>query len=204
MLIHVVLGLLIACSASARADPPSGSARGVSSPLARVRPADGRSAELLLEGVQRSRTFRALLDELEDGDLIVYVEAQPGLDRIVAGQVTWMAAAGRARYIRISVNPTLTTRVLVATLGHELQHAVEIAREPSIVDPSSLDRHYAAHGIDAPPHLEGWDTQQARVIGEAVRREIAAPRRTRPLWRAGAELTEWHAVYRRAREMPLR
>lgn len=176
----------------------------MSSPLAQVRPADARAAGLLLEGVQRSRTFRALLDEIEDGDLIVYVAAQPGLNRTIAGQVTWMAATGRVRYVRISLNPTLTTRVLVATLGHELQHAVEIAREPSIVDPSSLERYYEAHGINAPPHLEGWDTEQARVIGEAVRREMAAPRRTRPLWHDGAELAEWRAANRRTREMPLR
>lgn len=123
---------------------------------------------------------------------------------MIGGQITWMAAAGPVRYVRISLNPTLTTRILVATLGHELQHAVEIAREPSIVDPLSLERHYEAHGISAPPHFGGWDTQQARVIGETVRREMAAPRRTRPLWRPGAEMTEWHVVYRRAREMPLR
>lgn len=77
MLILVVLGLLLACSASALAEPLPGSPRAGSSLLARVRPADARAAALRLEGVQRSATFRALLDELEAGDLIVYVEAHP-------------------------------------------------------------------------------------------------------------------------------
>ena len=165
----------------------------------RVRPDDGRSAAIVLEGMDRSATLRALIDALEARDVIIYIQMQPMLKGRLAGSVTWVTAAGRYRYIRVSWSPELSTSAAIATLGHELQHALEIANEPSIVSADTLEAFYRSNGISMRVH-NGWDTLAARDRGDVVRKEIAAARSNR-----GTDLLQdynpesWPAIYTQAR-----
>ena len=165
----------------------------------RIRPNDLRSANLLLQGLQRSATLRSLVDELDDRDVIVYVEMQPRLRTGLAGRLTWITATPKFRYVRISWNPDIGTNAAIATLGHELQHALEVAREPSIVCATTLEAFYRKHGIDMRSH-NGWDTIAARDRGDAVRRDLSAslpPRAIESL--QNVDPSTWHIVYRRMR-----
>jgi hypothetical protein len=150
----------------------------VSAPLsaaagtARVRAADGRTATILHDGLTRSSTVRTLVNEIEQSDLIVYLEIQWNLPRGLAGNLAWVAATRSSRYLRISLSPELTTDAMVATLAHELQHAVEIAREASIVSSVTMVRYYERNGLDANSHWSGLDTLAAREAGDGVRREL--------------------------------
>ena len=141
--------------------------------MVRVRAADGRTASILRDGVARSETVRALVNEIERSDLIVYLEIQWNLSRGLAGNLAWVAATKAARYVRVSLNPELTTDAMVATLAHELQHAVEIARERSIVSSATMASYYERHGLDATSHWSGLDTLAARIAGDEVRRELS-------------------------------
>lgn len=141
--------------------------------IARVRAGDGRTAAILGDGLARSETVRALVKEIERSDLIVYLEIQWNLRRGLAGNLAWVAATKSARYVRISLSPELTTDALVATLAHELQHAVEIARERSIVSGVTMASYYARNGLDATSHWSGLDTLAARLAGDEVRRELS-------------------------------
>lgn len=167
----------------------------------RVRPNDGRAAATLLQGIARSETIRLIVDRLEALQVIVYVEMQPALQRKLAGRMVWMTATRPFRYVRVSLSPELGGETLIAVLGHELQHAMEVALAPSIVDEPSLEAYYQKHGISTRSHSSGWDTQAARDAGDLVRREIAAS----PA-RAAVESTEpfdsstWTSVYRRTRD----
>jgi hypothetical protein len=169
----------------------------------RVRPYDGRTAQLLLEGLERSSTLRATVDRLEQLDVIVYLEMQPALRKKLAGTLTWLAAAQSNRYVRISLNPEIAHDTLISTLGHELQHALEVAEAPSVVDPTSLQAYYEKHGLSTAQHSNGWDSLAARVVGDHVRRELAGMRTARVLADSiqGFNPQEWHIVYRRARSM---
>jgi hypothetical protein len=165
----------------------------------RIRPNDRRSANLLLEGLQRSETLRALVDRLDDKDVIVYLEMQPRLKARLAGSLTWITATPKFRYVRISWNPDISSNAAIATLGHELQHALEIAAQPSIVSDSTLEAYYREHGIDMRSH-NGWDTIAARDRGDDVRRDLASVRLTRAIESLqDADPSEWHVVYRRMR-----
>jgi hypothetical protein len=166
----------------------------------RVRVNDERSASLLLEGLNRSETLRHLVDELEQRDVIVYIEIQPALVRRLAGSLKWVIATKSMRYVRISLNPDLNTDLLIATLGHELQHALEIAREPSIVSTATLIDYYAKHGLSMKVHDNGWDTLAARQTGDDVRRELAT-RASRVVESTQDFNPESLIVYRRARSM---
>jgi hypothetical protein len=109
--------------------------------------------------------------------------------------------AGNARYLRIVVNPHKPAIELIARIGHELQHALEVAEEPSIVDAKSLHAFYREHGISMSIHSNGWDTEAARLVGEEIRRDLASARNayiTESL--QGFDPRQWYIVYRRARE----
>jgi hypothetical protein len=169
----------------------------------RVRPYDGRSAKVLLEGLERSVTMRAIVDRLEQLDVIVYVEMQPALRKKLAGTLTWLAATTSNRYVRISLNPEITHDALISALGHELQHALEVAEAPWVVDPPSLQAYYQKHGVSTAQHINGWDSLAARIIGDEVRRELAGVRTARVVADSIQAFNpqEWHIVYRRARSM---
>jgi hypothetical protein len=167
----------------------------------RVRPHDRLSATVLLEGINRSATVRLLVDRLEALNVIVYIEMQHGIRNSLAGRMVWMTATQFARFVRISLNPELSSDLLIAALGHELQHALEVAMSPSIVDEPSLELYYRKNGMSMRSHVSGWDTQAARDVGDLVRRELAGTS-----VRFTAESTQpfdpqsWPIVYGRARE----
>jgi hypothetical protein len=202
MLKPVTLIVLVACVA-----PLSSAAKGLDAPTAatdagpRVRPVDSRAAAVLLEGIARSATVRSLVDRLEELNVIVYLESQPGLRRGLAGTLTFMTTTPTFRYVRISLSPMLSADMLISVLGHELQHALEVAQARSIVSDSSLEAYYRRHGIAMKSHTSGWDTFAARDAGELVRREIAGTHASRVAESIQAfDPDSWHIVYRRARD----
>ena len=167
----------------------------------RVRPHDSRIAALLVEGIARSSRLRHLIDRIEQSDLIVYIETQPALRGRVAGSLTWLTKTALFRYVRVSISPDQFGEPGIALLAHELQHALEVAEAASVVDPSSLEALYRKIGQRVGVHVSGWDTEAARVVGEDVRRELAASRATRITESSEPfDPLAWHIVYRRARE----
>ncbi len=184
------------------AEPETPNARVLNLGGPRVRPHDERSATALLEGLRRSDTLRVIVDEIERRDVIVYLEMQPLLRRSLAGSLTWLTFTPSFRYVRISINPALAMDAQIATLGHELRHALEVARAPSVVSATTLAAYYAKNGLSMPSHDNGWDTLAARQTGEQVRRELAGGRASRSTESVqGFNLQDWHVVYRRTRGM---
>jgi hypothetical protein len=191
----IVVCALLVVPASMSAAPPNPGAPGGP----RVRPGDDRSAALLLEALERSTTMRSLVNRLESSDVIVYIQRQPSLRNRLAGSLTWISAAGGYRYVRVSWSPELSTSAAISTLGHELQHALEIASEASIVSADTMEDFYRKTGISVRDHT-GYDTLAARDRGDTVRREIAGVRSTRTTDSLqDVEHETWLAMYRQAR-----
>jgi hypothetical protein len=155
---------------------------------ARIRPQDPRLVELLRAGVARSATFRAIVDRLEAGKVIVYVSLSPTLRSGIAGKLTWISSAGAYRYVKATINSGQLADQMIATLAHELQHALEVSDDDTVVDQRSLLALYQRIGR---PSLSGanagWDTAAAQQTGLQVRRELsAAPAAAALAMRAGA------------------
>lgn len=108
----------------------------------RIRTMDVRAGALLREGAARSVTFRSLLETLETSDLVVYVRVAPLRTR---GMVQFVASTLRFRVLRVTVR-TPGMEDDIPYLGHELQHAVEIAGAPEVRDEASLLAFYRRIG----------------------------------------------------------
>lgn len=142
---------------------------------ARIRPQDPRLAELIREGVDRSATFRDLVRRLESGNLIVYVTLSPNMRASLAGKLTWMSKSGQFRYMRATINTEQSSSQMIATLAHELQHALEVGAEESVIDQRSLAGLYKRIGSPSTAGVAGgYETAAAHETGLQVRRELQA------------------------------
>jgi len=144
-----------------------------------VRTTDRRITEAVELGLHDSPTFRELVNRINISDVVVYVapdaaELAPGID----GRLTFLSATGGYRYVLVRVNTTLPAQRLASLLGHELQHAREIADSDAIVDPATLAREYAARiGYQSrrgQHDHQTFDSAAAIRAGEQVLREVLA------------------------------
>jgi hypothetical protein len=132
---------------------------------------------LVDEGAQRSAIVRALIDRLEASDVVVYVSEDDAIADGVAGQLTFVSAVGGRRYVRVRIRHQDSRDSQVAILGHELQHAVEIAGAPEVIDQPSMATFYTREGTDhSYGKRERFDTQAAIDCGRDVLSELSGAR----------------------------
>jgi len=175
----MVAAAIFACTIALTSAPDSSAPSGPADPIAfHVRAVDPQAQEWIRVGASASKTFRKLLARLASSDLIVYVEI---VDRIIggaAGHLYFVTAAAGVRYVRIEVVADGTVGEMVTLLGHELQHAVEIADARQVRDPQSMARLYLGMTENLPSTK--YDSVAARVTEERVRREISGYRPAPP------------------------
>jgi hypothetical protein len=146
-----------------------------SATLQRLRGASARERHLIGELQRRSATARALMEEIETSDVIVYVQLTTG-EPAGRALTVFVVATERHRFLRVSIGARTPAHELPPLLAHELQHVVEIARAVNVRDTGSLRKHYARIG-DALEADRKYDTAAAREIFRRVRRETLASRK---------------------------
>jgi hypothetical protein len=144
----------------------------LTAPDRRVRAKDARLFSMLAEGMNRSRAFAALVTALNRSDVIVYVETVMTLPQDTRGRLTLLPLAGQYRYLRVQIRSDLSRRDAIALIGHELQHAIEIAEAIDVRDTTSLIKLYERIG-HASSGDHAYDTDAAQDMGRLVRRELA-------------------------------
>lgn len=147
-----------------------------------IRALDAALAATLDDAYRSSPVMRSLADELERSDLIVHIVAlPPPLRPHFLGMMHFVQVAGGRRFLRLSVNERLGSDQRAAALGHELYHAVEVARARAVVGQASLGVLYRTIGEARPTGrpLECYETEQAIRAGEAVLAEVREDQRRR-------------------------
>jgi hypothetical protein len=165
--------------------PPT-HADGVSpaNPHARVRPMQKQVEQLLATGMDRSATFRRLVQRIEASDVIVYIETRRGLREGVGASMRYVSSSATDRFLRIQLNADYSPHTLVALLGHELQHVVEVADHPEVRSAEDLRTFYRRAGVRTGP--DAFDSEAARNAGYQVRAEIVRKPGDLRLARGGA------------------
>ncbi len=148
--------------APARADPPA-------FPCLRFIQKDQRW--ILEEGIRVSPTMRKLAEALCETDVIAYVRVDLRMRPNVAGSCALLGSTLVSRMVSIRLSSDLTHGIdLIATLSHELEHALDIARASWVRKPSdvlTLQRLLAPNGTHAPGPV---------LAEENTRRELASAR----------------------------
>jgi hypothetical protein len=145
--------------------------------LQRIRTVDRRMLKLIHDGMRESPSLRALVRRLEESDVVVYVECDARMPSRVAGRLVFVSAVAGLRYVVVRLARMPSRAQQIAILAHELQHAVEIAGTPAIVDGASLAREYQRFGhVNRSLESEGiaFDTDAAIAMGQKVMGEIVA------------------------------
>ena len=139
-----------------------------------IRSTDRRLRMLLDEGLRISPTLRALVARLSRSDVVVYLRCDERSAAGAGGRLTFVSSAGGYRYVVVRMTRFARAQQ-IAIMAHELQHAVEIADTPAIVDGQSLVSEYHRIGyVNANTPLPGiaFDTEAAVRAGEQVLREL--------------------------------
>jgi len=104
----------------------------LTAPDPRVRSASPRVVAAIIEAAAQSKTFRRLVDQIGTTDGIVYVAEGECGHEVHACLLFTITLAGPHRLLWILIDPQKSDRALMASIGHELQHAVEVLSNRTI------------------------------------------------------------------------
>jgi hypothetical protein len=138
--------------------------------LLRLRSEQATGQRLIRDGLSKSATFRALADRLQHSDVIVYVRVRMDMPAQTGGSLKFLARSATDRFVLVSLNITHSWPTLIALLGHELQHAVEVADAPGVTSDDGLRALYRDIGV--PVGRDAYDSKAAQIAGQVVRAEI--------------------------------
>lgn len=139
-------------------------------PTRRIRTTDHSVRKLLERGYKQSAAFRDLVTRLQRSDVYVYIEEVPRLPGALEGRLMILPKAHGHRYVRIQLTLRGAMEDAIALLGHELQHAVEIADAVEVSDERGMEALYARIGVRGGVHI--YDTFAAQEMGRRIRREL--------------------------------
>jgi hypothetical protein len=154
-------------------------ARAQADALQRVR-TDSRYLRLVMaSGIERSPTFRQIVDRLEQSDVIVEIQCGQFAGSILAGRTVLLAAQPTVRYLLVEIACPMTSVPALHIVAHELRHALEIADASWVVDGPTLaklyqDIGYPSHGPTTESYGQ-FETADALDAGERVHHELFHP-----------------------------
>lgn len=139
---------------------------------ARVRGGSPRVNKLLVAAAAQSTTIRGLIESINATDGIVYIVEGDCRQGVGACLIPMMEATGpdTDRMLRILIDPGKTDREFMVSMGHELQHAMEVLSAPSVRTTSAVHLLYLRIGLRFGPGVN--ETEAARSAGDAVRAEL--------------------------------
>lgn len=136
--------------------------------LMRLRSVGSTLAAIVTEATARSVTFRQLAHAISQTDGIVYVE-DGDCGHGVRACLAMVTTAGANRIVRVLVDENTADWNLMGSIGHELQHAVEVLGSPIVTSTRALYLFYQRNGTRAGSVFE---TAAAVRAGNDVRAEV--------------------------------
>lgn len=148
----------------------------MTSPYRHVRALDPHLDQILSEGLRRSQTLGSLLWALQQTDVIVQIVPSSTLPLSVPGRMMLVPGSGERRFVRIEIRVEGSDEELMVLLGHELQHALEVANAPEVRDPQGMLALYRRIGHGGAGEND-FDTDAAHDTARKIRRELYLARK---------------------------
>ena len=169
-----VAAVLMVSSAPLHAEERSGCPLGDSAVPARVRTLSPPLQTALHDGIRRSAQLARLVSRIDESDGLVYLEAGglelQGAGRLLGGLSHSVVVGPNFRLLRIVVWRAPSDQT-IATIAHELQHALEVLDAPEAVDAKSVGHLYDRIGFRVRPGV--YETDAAQRAGDRVRTELS-------------------------------
>jgi hypothetical protein len=144
-----------------------------SSPTPRVRSSHPYIRAMVAEAQVRSATFRRLIAAIDATDGIVYVEEGDCHHHVRACLPPIVTSTGGFRFLRVIVDARQEDWHVMADMAHELQHALEVLKEPTARTDSRLV--FLFLGLQAGAGItDVRETPDAVQTGERVKKEVEA------------------------------
>jgi hypothetical protein len=141
-------------------------------PWTHLRALSPSAADLVWESVARSSIVEDLLRQLEATGVIVYlVDTMPGAVAGPVSHLVYLSNDETARYLLIRIDRWRSSPYeRIALLGHELQHALEVAAAPEVRDAQGLAKLYRRIGWEN--QKDKFETEAAQMVGAQVRKQV--------------------------------
>ena len=137
----------------------------------RVRSSHPYIRAMIEEAAQRSPTFRRLIENIEATDGIVYVEQGVCGHHVRACLAMMVTPTGDYRFLRVLIDARQPDWNVMATIGHELQHALEVLENRTITTSEAIYLFYKREGETMDDHFE---TGAAERMGDIVSKEVTS------------------------------
>jgi hypothetical protein len=137
-----------------------------------LRPRSDIAREIIGDAIRRSPTVARLAEQIEDSDLIVFVELTFDLPPSAHGRTTLVATGASVRYLNVAVSIMLPRDRRVEIIGHELTHALEIAHAPEARDGLGLQALFKRVGWSVGD--TAFETEAAISVEPVIRDELYA------------------------------
>ena len=135
----------------------------------RVRTEETELARLIHIATARSPTFKQLIREIEATNGVVYVVRGRCGHRVRACLVLWMGVTDQHRILRVVIEDANPEVEAMASIGHELKHALEVLSDPKVVSGHGMLALYKRNGAI---RSETFETEEAIATGNAVFNEL--------------------------------
>ena len=109
------------------------------------RPLDPLAADAFARAQAQSAIVRSLVATLESSNVIVHIVSSRNLPAGIGGTTRFVTSRGGYRYVRITIAVDLSQSGRTTILGHELQHACEVAASAAD-DAESVKQLFARNG----------------------------------------------------------
>jgi hypothetical protein len=135
----------------------------------RVRGSSPEITQAIERAFEQSPTFRKLVAAIGGTDGIVYAHYGECGRNALACLVLSVTQAGPNRILQIRVDPRRKGHDLMVSIGHELQHALELLNEPTVVNYSTAHNFFER---TAPKRGNSFETQAAVKVGLKIDGEL--------------------------------
>lgn len=136
---------------------------------ARVRTQNLELSALIRQATDRSPTFRGIVDAIQASDGIVYVQRDRCRHYVRSCLVLWMGFLGSYRVLRVNVAGGKNDIETMASIAHELRHALEVLSEPGVRSSAGM---YQLYTLNHAWRGETFETAAAIDAGDAVYQEL--------------------------------
>jgi hypothetical protein len=140
-----------------------------------VRSSNAAISALIVQATDQSATFRRMVETINASDSVVYVE-NGTCGRGMRACFVNVTIAGARRFLWVKIALGRTDDNLMASIGHELRHTIEVLDAPKVTSAATMFMFYTREGSRT---AGAFETVAAVKAGDAVHAEVKAFRRAR-------------------------